>query len=405
MAEMKYADNAGNDKPASQLHRSDNKSETFETEVRFAAMLYDANIDRLMALNTNLEIMIWNKANEIVTGIPRDKVIGKHFFTMFPECASHTATVEALQRTLEGHSVFVPADTQSPDGIFYENHYMPLKGEQGKVIGLLNIKHEVAHRIKAENELKALNKALARKNRELKQKNEELTIFTDVVVHELKGPLRKIYGFIEMIATQENNSLTEKAKGLFKKVQAGVQRMGILTDDLLVLSDLDKKVRYKGKVDLENALESAKAMLEEDIQVAGAVIRRDTLPTVTGYRTLLTQLFYRLLDNAIKFRNPDQQPVITITSNIVSGSDIKQPDVIANASFVKISISDNGIGFSNMEREKIFKMFYKVNRSAPYPGTGIGLSLCYKIASIHHGIITADSIEGEGTTVTLFLPL
>jgi signal transduction histidine kinase len=114
------------------------------------------------------------------------------------------------------------------------------------------------------------------------------------------------------------------------------------------------------------------------------------MPVVKGNEGYLQQLFYNLIGNAIKFSVG--KPVISITSAVANGK-------------ANISVTDNGIGIDNEYFEKIFLPFQRLNSSAEYEGSGIGLSLCAKIVSIHGGEINVTSDPGKGSTFTVTLSL
>jgi PAS domain S-box-containing protein len=387
-----------------QLDEANERIRLLSHRGHLAETMTDASIDRIIALDTDLTIIAWNKRNELITGIPKRAVLGKSYYEVFPETKKHQPTVKAIEQALNGLTVFLPADKSSPDEGYYENHFIPLKDAQEKVTGMMNIKHDVAHRIKAENELKALNKALARKNRELRQRNEELLSFTHVTSHDLKEPLRKIYTFIEMIATRENENLTDKGKNYFKRIQAAVQRMGMLTDDILTFAELNAEETELSDIDLEHMLLLVRQMLQEEIHATGAVITHSRLPAVRGYRQLISQLLYHLLANAIKFRKQDIQPAISISWEQVNGTLVKHAEALPDTEYIKLIVEDNGIGFDKAYKDKVFQMFQRLHGSG-YPGTGIGLALCKKIAAIHQGFITAQSKEQRGSTFCVYLPL
>jgi len=387
-----------------QLNEAQERIKLLSYRGRLAENMTDASIDRIMALDTDYNVIAWNTRSELITGIERREVLGENYFDLFPKMREHPPTVKAIEQAMKGLTVFLPADRSNPDEGYYENHFIPLKDEHDRVTGVMNIKHDVAHRIKAENELKALNKALARKNKELKQRNEELLSFTHVTSHDLKEPLRKIYTFIEMIATREGENLTEKGKTYFKRIQAAVQRMGMLTDDVLTFAELNAEQYEQTEIDLGHALLFVKRTLEEEIRITKTVIENEPLPKIRGYRQLITQLLYHLLANAIKFRKQGVVPEINISCERVAGHELKHTEAAADAEYVRLSIQDNGIGFDRIYKEKVFQMFQRLHGNS-YPGTGIGLSLCRKIAAIHQGFITAESKENEGSTFCVYLPL
>ncbi|RYY22846.1 MAG: PAS domain S-box protein [Chitinophagaceae bacterium] len=144
---------------------------TVNEKMSLAEMLNDCSIDRVMAIDLDWNIIAWNQASELASGLAKKDVIGKNLLEVFPSLKSDKELMHAIHGAFLGRKTFVLSDKEKLHRYYYENHFTPLKDETGRVIGVLNIKHDVAHRVKAENELKALNKSLARKNKELKQKN------------------------------------------------------------------------------------------------------------------------------------------------------------------------------------------------------------------------------------------
>ena len=364
--------------------------------------LNDASIDRILAFDSSLNIIAWNKTSELITGIPGEEVLGENLFKVFPDLQNCKETKAAIENALKGFKTFVPAGRQEQEGGYYENHYIPLK-EKDQVIGVLNIKHDVAHRIKTENELKALNKALVRKNKELKQRNADLASFTHIASHDLKEPVRKIYTFAEMITNKEGANLTDVAKKYFKRIQVSAQRMGMLTDDILTYSQLNAEEQQWQDVDLNHVLALATDNLSDKVAAKDATIDASSLPAVKGYRNMLVQLFQHILSNALKFHAEGVQPHITIAAEPVDGRDIRHTDALPEVSYIRISFRDKGIGFEKKYSDKIFQMFQRLHNTETYPGTGMGLALCKKIAEMHHGFITADGTPGEGSTFSLYL--
>lgn len=369
-----------------------------------AERMNDASIDRIIALDTQMNIIAWNRRNELITGILRQNAIGEQYFDIFPELRVHQPTVNAIEEALKGRTVFLTADRLAPDKGYYENHFIPLTGEQEQVIGVMNIKHDVAHRIKAENELKALNKALVKKNKELKQRNEELVSFANVTSHDLKEPLRKIYTFVEMVAERELHTISEKSRGYLKRIQAFVQRMGILTDDVLMLAELNTTGFQASEIKIAHVLLMVRKTLQEEIELTGTEITSAELPAISGYRPLISRLLYQLLTNAIKFRRQGVAPRIDIRSETVSGAETDHPEASADMQYIRLIVEDNGMGFEPDDKERIFQLFERLQRK-DYPGTGVGLALCKKIAAIHGGFITAEGKETSGGIFSVYFPV
>ena len=119
------------------------------------------------------------------------------------------------------------------------------------------------------------------------------------------------------------------------------------------------------------------------IQESGAVITRDPLPEVLAEELQLGQLFLNLLGNAIKFRGPDVPRTHVSAERIATGW--------------KILVRDNGIGISSEHQDRIFVIFQRLHTKTQYPGTGIGLAICKKIAERHGGRIWVMPSPGGGS--------
>jgi two-component system, chemotaxis family, CheB/CheR fusion protein len=120
----------------------------------------------------------------------------------------------------------------------------------------------------------------------------------------------------------------------------------------------------------------------------------------------MNQLFYNLINNALKFSRKGIPPKIEINSKILNGPELAHyPDLNNKIPYTEIIVKDNGIGFSQKYAEQVFKLFNRLNNRDEYPGTGIGLALCRKIVVQHGGKIFAKSKEDEGTSFFILLPL
>jgi signal transduction histidine kinase len=115
----------------------------------------------------------------------------------------------------------------------------------------------------------------------------------------------------------------------------------------------------------------------------------------------MRQLFQNLIGNALKFRKKDVPPVLRIEAEQVRQAATFDDDDRAQW---RIKVQDNGIGFDEKYREKIFEVFHRLHSRTEYEGSGIGLSLCRKIVGRHNGSISGDSVLGQGSTFLITLP-
>lgn len=128
----------------------------------------------------------------------------------------------------------------------------------------------------------------------------------------------------------------------------------------------------------------------------------------TGDSLQLSQLFQNLLGNAIKFCRPNTIPSICVTGQTVALNEIP-PQLILKLNgtgpFAKITINDKGIGLGNQYAERIFQVFQRLHSRNSYPGSGIGLSICQRVAENYGGTITATSQASQGATFCVYLPV
>ena len=179
--------------------------------------------------------------------------------------------------------------------------------------------------------------------------------------------------------------------------------MSNLIKDVLDYSRLSRTEEHFIEVDLNEVLKTVKVDFELLIEEKGAVINNDDLPVVPGIQLQLTQLFFNLLSNALKFSK--ESPVISISCRKLSFEEINSiVELDANLSYYLIDFQDNGIGFEQQFARQIFTIFQRLNDKHSYAGTGIGLALCKKIVENHHGFLSANSELGEGAVFHIYLP-
>ncbi|MCF2446574.1 PAS domain-containing protein [Dyadobacter sp. CY345] len=252
----------------------------------------------------------------------------------------------------------------------------------------------------------SINEELSESNNLLIQSNENLQQFAYVASHDLQEPLRKIQSFGNIITSRYAAELGDGVNYL-QRMQTAAKRMSNLIEDLLMFSRISSKSDRIELVNLNGIMKSVLTDLELLIQESEAVINMDELPEILGDRSQLGQLFQNLLSNALKFRKNDVTPEINITAKLISGMDLPPAFAPARATkmFVKIGISDNGIGFDETYAERIFQLFQRLHGRSEYSGTGIGLAICEKVAVNHGGTILVESKVQEGSTFSVLLPM
>ena len=257
---------------------------------------------------------------------------------------------------------------------------------------------------KRTNELKNANDALEENNLALKIWNKELESFSYIASHDLQEPLRKIKAFANRIMEGES-ALPDKTRDYINKIQIAAQRMQALIEDLLSFSSVHNiKGKKQVKTDLNVIIEEVRNDLNEIIEAKHATVTVGNLCDVIIIPYQFRQVLLNLIGNALKFSVPGRPPVITINSSHVKNGKIKIADLPPLKEYCHIIITDNGIGFEDEFKEKIFDIFQRLHDKDDFPGTGIGLAIVKKIVENHNGIITAKGELGKGATFEIYIP-
>ncbi len=247
---------------------------------------------------------------------------------------------------------------------------------------------------------------LERTIEELRKSNANLEEFAYAASHDLKEPLRKILMFSDRIKEDLSDKLSEKGKLYFERMELATKRMGSLIDDLLEYSYVSKGAVTDEAVDLNEIVNVVLEDLEIEIQQKNAAVEVGSLPRVNGNKRQLQQLFQNLLTNALKYQGPNNKPLVQISSSVLQAGDelLVRKALPAGKSYHLLEVKDNGIGFDQENADRIFNVFTRLHGNAEFQGSGIGLSIVYKVVKQHQGEIWAESKPGEGASFKLLLP-
>jgi len=227
--------------------------------------------------------------------------------------------------------------------------------------------------------------------------------FVANVSHEIRSPLTAISGFVETLQGPAINDVVHRTRFLDLMAKE-VTRMTHLVSDLLSLSQVEAKERsaLKNRVDLESVIEQATQSVASVAQKFGKTLDVDVkadLPAIMGRQDDLVRVLINLLENAIHYSRPDGE--IHLTAHVDRGDNPLGQDAIT------ISVKDDGEGIAADEIPFLTQRFYRVDksRSRNMGGTGLGLAIVKHILVRHRGELAIDSVVGEGSTFTIYLPL
>ncbi len=219
---------------------------------------------------------------------------------------------------------------------------------------------------------------------ELRTANRDLESFSYSVSHDLRGPLQAIDGFSHMLMSRHAGQLDEKGLHYLRRVRASVGQMNQLVEGLMRLSHVVRQPLVRKPVNVTCLVSSVIDELRQEQMLKGAtVIVAQALPPALADVVLLRQVFKNLLSNAAKFSANRTPQRIEVGSAERDG----EP-----AYFVR----DNGAGFDAAQARRLFEPFQRFHRPEEFAGTGVGLSIVYRVVVRHEGRISAESAVGEG---------
>jgi two-component system CheB/CheR fusion protein len=248
--------------------------------------------------------------------------------------------------------------------------------------------------------------SLNESNIDLLRSNKNLEQFAYIASHDLQEPLRKIRVFSTMLEEKYNRDLPGEAKTLITKIVGSAERMSTLIKDVLNFSRILYGDHPFVKTDLNVIL--GLILHDFDLMIAEkkAVIHHEQLPVIEAIPLQISQLFYNLVSNSLKFSKEGTAPAITITSRLLAPEELdNHKNLNKLLPYCEISFRDNGIGFEQQYADQIFLIFNRLNRREQFAGTGIGLALCKTIAINHHGEMYGVSNVDEGALFQVILPL
>jgi two-component system phosphate regulon sensor histidine kinase PhoR len=216
--------------------------------------------------------------------------------------------------------------------------------------------------------------------------------FTANVSHELKTPLASISGFAEMM--KEGGTAETDVKEFSNIIYKEAQRLISLVNDIIKLSELDGKSvsDEKENVDIYALSGEIIARLKAAADKKNVSLNLiGSKAEVCGVRKIIDEMVYNLADNAVKYNR--ENGIVDII-------------IHKEEKFVKITVRDNGIGIPKGDIPRVFERFYRVDKShsKAIGGTGLGLSIVKHGAAFHDALLSIESTEGKGTSVTISFP-
>jgi signal transduction histidine kinase len=226
---------------------------------------------------------------------------------------------------------------------------------------------------------------------ELERRNAELERFTYTVSHDLRSPLVTVRGFVDLLEKDVAGAATERVAADLARIRGATSTMEALLRELLELSRVGRVMNPPERVSLDELARHATVLLHERLRAAN--VRVDVQPGLGfahGDRTRILEVFQNLIENAVKFRSGQGDPVVEVARR-------DSPDGSA------ITVRDNGVGIDPRYHDRVFGLFEGLDPRVE--GTGVGLALVKRIVEVHGGRVWVESEgAGQGSTFCFTLP-
>jgi hypothetical protein len=326
-----------------------------------------------------------------------EQLLGKKIWEMWPGSYEHPVGVHFRRSLEENKPLRFEAFYPEPPNAWFECRCHPMPE------GLATFFTDITERKRAEEELRQserryrslhaeLELRVRERTAELERKNRELQDFAFIASHDLNEPLRKIQTFGDLLKAKSADHLSEQERDYVSRMAETAKRMQELLDALLRYSRIESKGQNFRPIRLNDVVQDAAGDLELPMRKIEARLEIGALPIINGDPNQLRQLFQNIFFNALKYHRSEVKTFIKVHSEENKGT-------------ARIFVEDNGIGFDEKYLDKIFQPFQRLHGKHEYSGTGMGLAICRKIVERHHGMITAKSILGKGSTFIITLPV
>jgi signal transduction histidine kinase len=316
----------------------------------------------------------------------REEILGRSVADLFGEATFQETLKPHMDRCLSGESVAFHFWWSSPHRgrLHIDVRYDPFFEDDGSVSGVLVDVWDTT-------EQTLTKKDLERSIVALKVANLDLEAFSDSIAHDLKTPLLTVTNYSHYLGESIGDSLDEEQEGLLRRVQLAGKQMRHIIDDLCDLADVRRTEMKKGQVDLTamalGIMDDLTALKPDHL----VIFEAEPEIMAVGDGRLLKLLLTNLLQNAWKYTGLHDEARIDLS---VIQDDPDDP---------VYQVRDNGVGFDNTQREKIFEAFQRLDTGGQFGGSGLGLATVQRVVHRHGGRVWAEGVPNEGAVFSFTL--
>jgi PAS domain S-box-containing protein len=387
----------GEEHMAQQAVELSKSQQALETQQLMLQSVLDSMGEGLVAADDQGKFLIWNPAAARIVGLGGANVPpeewSSHYGAYLPDTITPFPTeqnplVRAIRGEVSSAEIFI-RHPELEQGVWIESNGAPLRDKNGTLRGGVIAFRDITQKKAAELEIRKLNEnleeSIAKRTEQLATANRELESFTYSVSHDLRAPLRHIGAFAGACLEDFGTTLDPQVLHYVQRIQAGVHRMGVLTDELLNLARTGQRPLRLQFTGLNSIVEEIISMLHAETEGREVEWKIGHLPSVECDPVLVRQIFQNLLSNAIKYSRRRPHAVIEVGHIQENGEQI-------------ILVRDNGAGFNMQYADKLFGVFQRLHRDEEFEGTGVGLVTVQRIVQKHGGRIWAEAAVDRGAT-------
>ncbi len=228
------------------------------------------------------------------------------------------------------------------------------------------------------------------KNEQLDKNNQELKQFAHIVSHDLKQPIRTVNSFAGLLKRELGDDISDRCNEFIEIINSSCKEMIAFVNSVLRFAE-NKANNPLELIDCNQIAQQVLKNLNAQIKETKGTVTFDNLPSILGYRSEILQLFQNLISNGLKFRRPNENPIIEINTSQ------------KNRNWI-FKFKDNGVGIEEKDKERIFNIFERLDTDGNSDGSGIGLSTVLNIVKRNSGDISIESNPDGGSIFIIQIP-
>ena len=368
---------------------------SLQSSVARQRAILQSMVDGMVTIDARGTIQHVNNAITRLFGYQPNELIGANVRVLMPE-PDRSAHDGYLRNYLETGQSKILGTGREVMGRRRDGSLFPVRltlgesldGDQHIFVGIL---HDMSADKDAQRKIVSQAMVIERSRQELEE-------ISQIASQDLQVPLQRIASLGEALGAVHSSMLSSTEKAQLKSLTDEARDMSEVVKGLADYARVERRPTAK-VVDLDEILADVQKDLANRIAASGATVSVAPLGRVEGDAKQLRQVFWNLIENALKFRDPARPPEIQVS--LASGQE--RPEDAPGDALV-VLVRDNGIGIPEHQREAVFEAFRRLHPRETYPGMGLGLSFCRKIVEGLGGRISVIGAEGEGSIFRVTLP-